>query len=497
VGLERRHLLTYTPLFDALIDYSGLNKGYFRIPGHRFERGIPKEFIDFAGKNIFKIDVTETPMSDDLHKPGNVIAESQQLTADAFGAAESFYLVNGTSCGNESMIIATAGEKNGDAENILIPRNAHKSVLAGLIFSGAKPVYVQPDYIEDYGIMGVLKPKTVSNALKKNADIRAVLGVSPSYHGLCCDLKQIADSVHSAGIPFIIDEAHGAHFYFNKNLPAGALTCGADACSQSLHKTAGALTQASLLHIAERSLIDSDRLDSALRMTMSTSPSYILMTSLELARNDLVHRGEELWQRTIELANKTRRRLNNSTLFRCPCRSELKELGAFDLDETRLIVNCDDLEISGYELKETLWNKFHIDVEMADSRNILLLFSYGNTEKEADSICKALGKIAAATSKIHKAHRNTASGRLPAIPESAITPRQAYYSKVRRIPWSEMVGKIAAEPAAPYPPGIPVVNPGEIITQEIFEYLDEVKKTERHLHGISDKALETLKVCEY
>lgn len=489
--------MTSTPLFDALINYSTQNEGYFRIPGHRFDRGIPKKFIDFAGRDIFRIDVTETPMSDDLHKPKTVIADSQQLTAAAFGAAESFYLVNGTSCGNESMIIAAAGEKNGKAEKILIPRNAHKSVLAGLIFSGASPLYVQPDYIEELGIMGVMKPDKVSDALLKHDDIKAVFGVSPSYHGLCGDIRQIADSVHAYDIPLLIDEAHGAHLYFNSSLPDGALHCGADVCAQSLHKTSGALTQASLLHTAINSRINRERLDSALRMTMSTSPSYILMASLELARDELAKQGEELWQRTIESADRVRRRINNTTSFRCPNKNELIQLGAFDSDETRLIINCDELEISGYELKAQLWNKFNIDVEMADSRNILLLFSCGNTEEEADLICAALERISKDTDRNRRAHQIINSGRLPATPEMALTPRQAYYSTTKRVPWNEMVGKVAAEPASPYPPGIPVVYPGEVISKEIYGYLDEVKREKRHMHGLSDESLETIMVCDY
>ncbi|HAK45778.1 MAG TPA: arginine decarboxylase, partial [Spirochaeta sp.] len=333
--------MTRTPLFDSLKQYSDRNKGYFRIPGHRFERGIPQQFIDFAGRNIFRIDVTETPMTDDLHKPKNIIADSQKMTAEAFGADRSFYLINGTSCGNESMIMAVAGEDtDGTPDTILIPRNAHKSVLAGLIISGAEPVYTQPHYIEEIGIMGVLNPGTVSKELSAQPDLKAVFVVSPSYHGICSDLEQIADAAHSSGIPLLVDEAHGAHLYFNISLPSGALSCGADACAQSLHKTAGALTQASLLHVG-RGALDSNRinlarLDSALRLTMSTSPSYILMSSLELARNDLELHGEDYWDRTIKLAEKTRRRINETTAFRCPGIDELKAAGVFDVDPTRL-----------------------------------------------------------------------------------------------------------------------------------------------------------------
>ncbi len=500
--------MSQTPLFDSLKEYSERTNGYFRIPGHRFERGIPAPFTDFAGSKIFKIDVTETPAADDLHNPENVIADSQRYTAEAFGAEKSFYLVNGTTCGNQSMIMAAAGEGcNGRPDKILVPRNVHKSVMAGLIISGARPVYMPVDYIEEFGIMGKLDSETVKRKLQKHPDSKAVFAVSPTYHGICSDIESLSVSAHGYDIPLLVDEAHGAHLYFCRNLPAGALSLGADACAQSLHKTAGALTQSSLLHLGRRAVqsgrINVHRIDSALRMTMSTSPSYILLTSLELARNDLQLHGEEYLNRTIELAGKIRIKTNDIPGFRCPDRETLKNCRAFDADPTRLVINCDNAGISGYELKDLLWGKFGIDIEMADSRNILLLLSYGNTDDEAKIFIDALEKISKIlpisrlpSSMPAKATGTEATGRLPEIPEMALTPRQAYYSETRCIRWEEMTGKIAAEPAAPYPPGIPVVYPGEIITEEICSYLDQVKKEGRHLHGISDKSLETIRICD-
>ncbi len=496
--------MSRTPLFDSLKQYNSKNNGYFRIPGHRFERGIPKQFVDFAGKSVFRIDVTETPMADDLHKPANVIADSQIFTAEAFGAGQSFYLVNGTSCGNESMIIAAAErDDDGTEKIILVPRNAHKSVMAGLILSGARPVYLQPDYIEDFGITGVLNPETVTAALENSPRAGAVFAVSPSYHGICSNIEAIKHAAHKKNLPLLVDEAHGAHLYFSKDLPSGALSLGADACAQSLHKTCGALTQASLLHLSRETLaagrLDPSRIDSALRMTMSTSPSYILMTSIELARADLEQNGAEYWAYTINLAEETRLKIRQNTGFRCPGTDEMKAAGAFDYDPTRLIINCDGTGINGYKLKDRLWEEFGIDIEMADSRNILLLFSYGNTGEEASVLISALTKISKQALRQNTSRTSSknaeSSGKLPAIPEMALTPRQAYYSKTRRIPWNDMAGKISAEPAAPYPPGIPILYPGEIISQEIFEFLDRTKKEGRHMHGLSDQALETIKVC--
>jgi len=485
--------MSRTPLFDSLKKYSSRSRGYFRIPGHRFERGIPDVFRDFAGDNIFKLDVTETPLTDDLHNPKTVIEDSQRYTAEAFGADKSFYLVNGTSCGNQSMIIAAAG----DGDKILIPRNAHKSVMAGLIISGAEPVYMPAPYIDEIGITGSLNIDTAERMLKQTPGCKAMFAVSPSYHGFCSDITRLADTAHSRGIPLLIDEAHGAHFYFCDALPEGALTSGADAAAQSLHKVAGALTQSSLLHL-KTNLIDELRLDSALRMTMSTSPSYILLTSLELARDELEKTGDSQWEMVISLAEHIKSEIRKLDGFSCPEKQSLDAAGIFDNDPTRIIINCDAAEISGWDLKDQLWKDYDIDVEMADSRNILLLLTPGNTETEAVNLISAM-KLISRMSSLNRNERISASAQLtkaPDIPDMVLTPRQAYFSKTRTVPWGEMIGKVAAEPAVPYPPGIPVLYPGEIITEEIFEFLDGIKKENRHLHGIGDKSLKSLRICD-
>ena len=464
------------------------------------------QFREYAGDGIFKLDVTETPMSDDLHNPQNVIAESQRITAEAFGAGESYYLVNGTTCGNQAMIIAASVQKSGRSSGngkakILIPRNAHKSVMAGLIMSGAEPVYMPVGSVKELGLSGLLQPETVEKILKANPDTDAVFTVSPSYHGFCSDIAALADTAHRRNIPLLVDEAHGAHLYFSSGLPDGALRSGADACAQSMHKTAGALTQASLLHLSKNScLIDSRHIDSALRMTMSTSPSYPLICSLELARNDLELHGEEYFSKTIDTAERIRDEINQKTggLFFSPGKDFLKRAGINDFDPCRIIINCDNAGISGFKLKTELWNRFRLDVELADDRNILLLISYGNSGEEAENLLAALKAVASELKKHHapdKKYRQPETDGLPALPEAAMTPREAYFARSERIPWKEMKGRVTAEAVIPYPPGIPAVYPGEIINEEIYEFLMKSKNEDRHLHGLSDKSLSTIMVC--
>ena len=387
------------------------------------------------------------------------------------------------------MVIAAAGEN----AKILVPRNAHKSVMAGLIISGAEPVYMPVEYLDNWGITAHLRPETAAGLLKENPDCRAIFAVSPTYHGICSDIGRLSALAHDASIPLLVDEAHGAHIYFSDNLPAGAISSGADVCSQSLHKTAGALTQASLLHL-KSGLIDQMRLDSALRMTMSTSPSYILLTSLETARADLEKNGNTNWNDTISLAEEIRAGINGTGFFRCPGAGDFRAEGVPDYDSTRIILNCDRTEITGRKLKERLWEEYGIDTEMADDRNVLLLLTPGNDAGDGQRLISALKKIAASAPMSGKSGRKNSN--VPPVPKMALTPRQAYFAAARSVPWAEMRGKIAAEPAAPYPPGIPAIYPGELVTDEIFEYLSAAKAEGLHMHGPGDRSLSTFRICD-
>ena len=494
-----------TPLFDSLKEYSGLNRGYFRIPGHRFGRGINPAFTDFAGKSVFRLDVTETPMSDDLHNPSGVIAQSQNLSARAFGADGSFYLINGTTCGNQSMIIASAGE----GQKILVPRNAHKSVLSGLIMSGAVPVFLMPEPVfypgtgktfsgsQGPSVPGPMSPAAVRRALAGHDDLKAVFAVSPTYHGFCGDLAGIASLAEGADIPLLVDEAHGAHLYFNGDKSFGALRNGAHACVQSIHKTAGALTQSSILHY-RKGLVDPEKLDSALRMTMSTSPSYVLMTSIELAVEQLEREGEMLWERTMEFSRFLEKSIGKIRGYSLPEPEALKSAGVFLRDSSRLWIGCAGTGLTGYEIKRRLWDDFRIDIELADSQGILVLLSPGNTREEAENIVQALTHIAASAGEPAEKDRRDLNSfeKLPPLPEAVLTPRQAYFTPAVSVPWNRMEGRIAAQAAAVYPPGIPVVYPGEIITREIKEYLDTAAKKGLHFHGIKDQSLLSFMVCD-
>ena len=477
-----------TPLFDAITDYIKTQPAYFRIPGHRFERGISKRWTDVVGGEIFKYDLTETPTLDDLHNPEGSIREAQDLACEVFGADHSYFLINGTTCANEAMVLATARE----GQKIAIPRNAHKSALMGLIISGAEPVYIQPELSLESGVQGGITPEAVAAVFQAHPDCKGVMVVSPTYYGICSDLRAIAQICHAHDAVLLVDEAHGAHCYFSDELPEGALAQGADMCSQSIHKVTGSLTQSSMLHVRS-DLVDIRRLEAALHIVQSTSPSYILMTSLDLARYELALHGQEMIRNAVELSDYARDRINAIPGMRCSGKELTGQAGIKALDTTRLLISAKELGLTGFSLMDLLYEEYRVDLELADYINGLAIITYANTREEIDRMLAALSAIAE-KNKEGKAIRNEIA--LPAFPPHAMTPRQAWFADKRAIPWKEAKGKIAGEMIAPYPPGIPAVYPGETVTEEVWAYLEKYRVRGLHLQGPADPKLETFQVID-
>lgn len=475
-----------TPIFDAVTAYIEKNPAYFRIPGHRFERGISERWTKIVGGEIFKFDLTETPLLDDLHHPGSAIKEGESLAAEVFSSDRCFFLVNGTTCGNEAMIVATAFE----GQKIAVPRNAHKSVLMGLVISGAEPVYMMPELSKRWGIHGGISPSTVRAAFQSHPDLKGVMVVSPTYHGICSDLREIADVCHDHGASLLVDEAHGAHFYFSDRLPDGAMRQGADMCAQSIHKVTGSLTQSSMLQV-QKGRVDLDRVEAALKIVQSTSPSYLLMTSLDLARYELANRGSEMISHAVSLSEETRARINALPGMHCLDWSLIGHAGVSAVDTTRLTISAAELGITGFDLAHELYERFNIDLELSDYMNALAIVTYANTEADMDQLAESLETIAGEGSR-GAAIVNEVF--LPGLPPRAMTPRDAWFAAGHEVPWEKAKGHIAAEMLAPYPPGIPVVYPGEVITEEIWEYIEAFRRRGRHLHGPADSSLQTFKI---
>ena len=477
-----------TPLFDAIREYDAKHPAYFRIPGHRYENGIDPKFRAAVGDEIFKMDLTETYLTDDLHNASGAIKEAEDLASELWESDYTHFLVNGSTCGNQTMIITTAN----NGQTVCIPRNAHKSALMGLTLGGGRPVYIMPQIEEEWGLHGGITPAQVEDMFKKYPECRGVMVVSPTYYGITSDLEGIAKVCHAHGAVLMVDEAHGAHCYFSHLLPKGAMQAGADMCVQSIHKVTGSFTQSSMIHV-KSNIVDRSFLEANLHLVQSTSPSYLLMASLDMARHDMAMRGAQMVDDASKLAIAARKEINKIRGIRCAGKELEGRAGIYKLDETRLTISAAQLGIKGFDLKKILFDEYNVDVELADYRNVLAIVTFANKKEDLDMLVEALKDIAV---RFADGTPLPPARQLPPQPEYVISPRAAYFAKKKRIPWAEAVGKISAEMIAPYPPGIPLIYQGERMSQEVWDYLDEVRARKGHMHGPSDKDLDTLLIIE-
>jgi arginine decarboxylase len=498
-----------TPLLTALWKCTQENHAPFYTPGHKRGTGISQKLVDAFGKNVFAADLAELTELDNLFAPEGVIAKAQQLAAEAFGAARTWFLVNGSTCGIEAAILATCGT----GDKIILPRNVHSSAIAGLILSGAMPIFVNPEYDPILGIAHSITPETVAAALQKHPDAKAVLMVYPTYYGVCGDVEAIANITHSYNIPLLVDEAHGSHFGFHPEFPMPALTAGADICVQSIHKTLGAMTQASMLHL-QGNRVNCDRITKALQLLQSTSPSYILMASLDAARSQIALHGKELLSQTLHLADKA-----------CKSISEIPGLSVLDLsnfnylnftqDRTRLTIRVSELGLTGFIADEILETEFGIRSEFASPQHVTFIISLGNTSSDIENLVQGLIKLAQRyeDNYLFPKHQeekcvNIFDNNFNIANESVMSPREAFFAATETLEFDKSYDKqslmleayrtlenrICAEIICPYPPGIPVLMPGEIITEDALNYLQKIKASGGFITGCSDANLQTLKV---
>ncbi|MDU2680770.1 MAG: aminotransferase class I/II-fold pyridoxal phosphate-dependent enzyme [Clostridium sp.] len=476
-----------TPLFDALKEYVDRDTLPFHVPGHKKGVGIDKEFKNFIGENPFKIDVTVFKLVDSLHHPTGPIKKAQELVADAYESHASFFSIHGTSGAIQAMILAVVN----DGDKIIVPRNVHKSVTSGIILSGAVPVFMEPEIDKKLGIAHGVTPETVEKTLKENPDAKAVLIINPTYYGVATDIKKIADIVHSYDIPLIVDEAHGPHLAFSEKLPMSALKAGADICAQSTHKIIGSLTQGSLLHVKSK-YVDPKRVQQILNLMQTTSPSYIIMASLDCARRQIALEGKDLLQKTIKLCKYTRDEINKIPGFYCFGEEVLGKPGSYSFDPTKLTISSRELGITGFELDMILADKYHIQMELSDFYNVLAVGSFGDTKEGMDRLLSALKEI----SNDYYGKKEPVQDFLdiPAIPTKILNPREAFYSDKISIPLNESIGKISGEFLLAYPPGIPVLCPGEEITQEVVDYVHDLKRANLYVQGTEDLTVENIKI---
>ncbi len=481
-----------TPLFDAVVHYANENKISFHTPGHKHGKGIAKIFRQFVGEKVFRLDLSVMSEVDSLHEPSTVIKEAQVLAAKVYGADYSFFLVNGTTGGNQAMILSVCDP----GDKIIIPRNAHKSVISAVILAGAEPVYIMPKIDAASDLILNLTPEQVDEACRQHPDAKAVLVTNPTYFGLTTDLEAIAEIVHQYDKILLVDEAHGGHFHFHSALPKSAIDSGADMCVQSTHKHLAALSQGSVLHV-KGVRVDIMRLKTTLQMLQTTSPSYIILASLDLSRYQMVREGEKMLDEVIKMCESARVEINKIPGLSCLTREQIQKIPGMDMDVTKITVSTKGLPCSGYDMAKILNSEYDIQTEMSDFQNILLFVSAGNTPKELKKFVGALKKIVVDYKDMFVNQKKKKSILFPTfMPRKEVNPREALTKLTRKIPFKRSVGKICAEIVCPYPPGIPVLCPGEVITQEIYTYLMNVLDSGARINGQSDGRLQTIKVLE-
>ncbi len=451
------------PIVDALKQAYEHPTYQFHIPGHTKGNGVLPEFKKLIGTKALSIDTTdEFDNLGTLHPATGPIKEAQELAAKAFGAKKTFFLLNGSTAGN--LAIGMGLTKKG--QRILTNRNCHRSILTGLIISGAEPLWLVPKRFDEWAIWGNITPESVEEALSSHDDISMVWITNPTYEGVVSDIKSISTICKKYGVPLVVDEAHASLWNFNRHLPTPALQLGADIVIHSLHKTGGSMSQSSMLHVSENSMIDADAVEKALKLLHTTSPSLILLASLDAARANLESpKGKKQLERAISNAKYLRREIEKMEHIH-----DLKPDFGYMTDVTKIFIRADGL--SGKRLESILEIEFGIEVESASDAGLLLLSNLGNTRSDMQYLVKCLQKI-------DKSHYSDIcylenKKHMPMLtPIIKMSLREAYYSEKEVIPKDMSVGRISAEVIAECPPGIAVLLPGELITEDHLPYLTD------------------------
>lgn len=487
---------TRAPIVDALNAYLGIVR--FHMPGHRGGKGADPVLLSVLGERALAYDVTGVPGMDDLQEPTSCIKEAQALAASLFGADQSYFVVNGTSGAIQTMVLATVDI----GDSIIIPRNIHKSILSAIILAGAKPVFLPTTYHPYLGFSLGVEKGALEECLTQNSDgprSKAILLVTPTYYGTAQDLTDLSELVHLHDKLMLVDEAHGPHFHFHPVLPKPALQCGADAVAQGAHKMLGALTQASLLHVKGQK-IDGARIKASFQYLASTSPSYLLLASLDAARKQMAVEGRELLDFAIGLAEDLRKEVNNIPGLYCFGEEITDHPGVDAFDPTKVTITVRELGITGYQAEEYLRKEHGIQVEMSDFYNVLVIVSYGNTPEDVNLLVDALRDLVNAVAegrvpkKLLKCHESI--HQVPYLPEMALIPREAVQSPWERVRIEDSVNRVSAEVVTCYPPGIPILYPGEVISQETLDYLEGVKHLAFGISGPEDRTLTALRVVK-
>ena len=467
------------PIFEALKAYRAARIVPFDVPGHKQGRGNP-ELTEFLGKDCLSVDVNSMKPLDNLCHPVSVIRQAEQLAAEAFGASHAFFIVNGTSSAVQAMVMSCC--KRG--EKIILPRNVHRSAINALVVCGAVPVYVNPGVEKSLGIPLGMTTEEVKRAIEAHHDAKAVLVNNPTYYGVCSDLKAIVGLAHQAGMKVLADEAHGTHFYFGKGLPLSAMAAGADMAAVSMHKTGGSLTQSSFLLTGPS--MGEGYVRQIINLTQTTSGSYLLLSSLDISRRNLALHGTEIFDKVVRFAEYARAEINKIGGYNAFSRELTRHPAVADFDVTKLSIHTRDIGLAGIEVYDILRDDYGIQIEFGDLGNMLAIISVGDTELMLERLISALSEI----KRLYSKDKIGLFDHEYINPLVEMTPQDAFYAEKHPVPIAQSAGLISGEFVMSYPPGIPVLAPGERITNEIVEYVAYAKAKGCFLTGTQDAEIE-------
>ncbi|MCI1881578.1 MAG: aminotransferase class I/II-fold pyridoxal phosphate-dependent enzyme [Sporolactobacillus sp.] len=473
------------PVLEALNRLKAMRVVPFDVPGHKRGRGNP-ELADFLGNRCLSVDVNSMKPLDNLCHPVSVIKDAEALAAEAFGARRAFFMVNGTTSAVQAMVLTAC--KRG--EKIIMPRNVHRSAINALILSGATPIYVNPGVNRQLGISLGMSLDNVRTAMNEHPDAKAVLINNPTYYGVCSNLKAITELAHRRHMLVLVDEAHGTHFYFGEHMPTPAMAAGADMAAVSMHKSGGSLTQSSLLLLGDG--IDEGYVRQIINLTQTTSASYLLIVSLDISRRNLALGGRHIFRRVAELADYAREEINRIGGYYAYSRELIDGDAIFDFDATKLSVHTLDIGLAGIEVYDLLRDEYDIQIEFGDIGNILAYISIGDRVLDLERLVSAL-------SEIRRRYRRNKAGMLTQEyikPHVELPPQDAFYAASESVPLDKSAGRICSEFVMCYPPGIPVLAPGEKITAEVLTYISYAKEKGCFLTGTRDSRVDRLQVIK-
>jgi arginine/lysine/ornithine decarboxylase len=477
------------PLVDALAEYHRLDRYGFTPPGHRQGRGADPRVRKVLGADTFRSDVLASAGLDDRSSSGGYLKKAEQLMAEAVGAEQAFFSTCGSSLSVKAAVLAVAAGKG----DLLVSRDAHKSIVAGLVFSGIQPRWIKPRWDPEMHLAHPPSPADVEEMWQRYPDAAGVLIVSPTPYGTCADIAAIAKICHSRGKPLIVDEAWGAHLPFHKGLPTWAMDAGADICVVSVHKMGAGFEQGSVYHL-QGDLVDPAHLSACADLLMTTSPNAILYSAIDGWRRQMVQNGTELLGNALTLAERLRREIDALSGLHVLEDELLAVESTHDLDRMQILIDLTELGISGYQAADWLRQYRQLDVGLSDHRRIMATLSIADDDASGRRLTDALRALieAAPTLPAPPPVALPSPGELEL--ETVTLPRDAFFGPAEDIPAREAVGRVAAEQITPYPPGIPVIVPGERINAAVVDYLKSGLQAGMVLPDPADPALNTIRV---